>query len=298
MPMLNRHLAARIAIVFFLGNVAIATQAAEPNWQVVGNLLYQGIDDHPITLKDGTYEGAPYQVGGAARPRVTLVRELSASGDLDGDGKEETAVLLAQSSGGSGVFTYVAVVASRGGHFQNVGSYRLGDRVQIRKLAIENQSVVVEVIAAGGKDAACCPTEKRHLVLRLQDHGIKVVKSETTGPFTLADLEGMTWRLVQLDRNRPVPKDVAVTAIFQKGQVNGSAGCNRYFGNFSGTPYALKVGPFGATRRMCEANVMAVEDPFLRALGQITRVSIQFGQLALTYKTEKKIDTLLFVPVQ
>jgi len=298
MPMPNRHLVARIAIVLFVSNVAIATQVAEPNWQAVGNLLYHGIEDHPITLKDGSYEGAPYQAGGAARPRVTLVRELSASGDLNGDGEEETAVLLAQSSGGSGVFTYVAVVVSRGGHFQNIGSYRLGDRVQIRKLAIEEQSVIVDVIAAGAKDAACCPTEKRHIVLRLEGRGLKAVANEAMGTFTLADLEGITWRLVQLGRNRPVPKDVTVTAAFQKGQVNGSAGCNRYFGNFSGAPYALKVGPFGATRRMCEADVMAVENPFLRALGQITHLSIQLGQLALTYKTEKKIDTLLFVPVQ
>ena len=288
------NLTAQSAISLVLGSVAIAAQAEEPDWQAVGNLLYQGIYDQPVQLKDGVYDGAPFQPGAAARPRVTLVRELSASGDLDGDGKEDTAVLLTESSGGSGVFTYVAIVATRDGQLKNVGTYRLGDRVQIRKLTIAKQSAVVDVIAAGAKAAACCPTEKRHIVLRLEGHGLNAEKTDTTGQFTLADLEGVTWRLIKLGRDKPVPKEFSVTAVFKKGQVSGSAGCNRYFGNFSGTPYALKVGPFGATRRMCETNVMAVEDPFLRALGQTTRVSFQLGQLALTYKTEKGIDVLLF----
>jgi len=268
--------------------------AAEPTVNDLANLQYSGVYDRPISLHDGVYEGAPFTPGGTSRPRVTLVRELTASGDLDGDGKNETAVLLAESSGGSGVFTHVAVVAQRDGGFINVGTRRLGDRVQIHRLAIEEKAVVVDLIAAGSKDAACCPTEKRHIVLRLEDHGLKAVKTEMTGQFTLADLEGETWRLVRLGRDMPVPKEVAVTATFQKGQVNGLAGCNRYFGNFSGTPYALKVGPFGATRRMCEEKIMAVEDPFLRALGHVSRISFQLGQLSLSYKTDKGVDNLVF----
>ena len=295
---MNYKSIARIRIVgmSMASLVAACAGVTTPTLEDAANLGYHGIEKTSITLKDGVYQGAPYHPGGAARPRVTLVRELSAQGDLNGDGNKEMAVLLAANSSGSGVFTYVAVLGQHDGRLQNLGTYRLGDRVQIRHFAISKQSIAVDLVAAGAKDAACCPTEKRHIVLRLKDRELSAVKAETTGKFKLTDLEGVTWRLVRLGREVVVPKSIDVTATFQKGQVNGSAGCNRYFGNFSGTPYELKAGPFGATRRMCEPAVMAVEDPFLRALGSVTRVSFHLGQLALTYKTEKGVETLFFVP--
>jgi hypothetical protein len=100
------------------------------------NLTYQGIYDHPVTVHDGVYEGEPFVPGGASRPRVELVEDLLVQGDLDGDSVEEAAVLLAESSGGSGVMTYLALVTWRDGAPVNLATRLIGDRVQIRSLRV------------------------------------------------------------------------------------------------------------------------------------------------------------------
>ena len=69
-----------------------------------------GIYENPIKLKDGRYEGEPFVPGGASRPTVTLLPEPRARFDVDGDGSPEWLAVLAESSGGSGTFLYLAVV--------------------------------------------------------------------------------------------------------------------------------------------------------------------------------------------
>ena len=71
------------------------------------NLEYGGIEPQPIKLIDGAYESA-------ARVTVRLADELVGSGDLDGDGKADAAVLLTKSSGGNGELTYLAIVVQAG----------------------------------------------------------------------------------------------------------------------------------------------------------------------------------------
>lgn len=265
-------------------------------------MAYGGIYEQPVTLTNGVYEGSPFVAGGASRRRVQLVRPLHAVGDLDGDAIPETAVLLAESAGGSGVRTYVAIVARRGKRPTNVATRLIGDRVQIRRLAIEAGAVELEIIAAGPNEAMCCPTAKRRLVLRLTrrawhaslwDELVQAL-SEDLGPLTLTDLEGVTWRLVQLGRNAPVPEAVSITVSFTEGRLSGSAGCNRYFGEISGGPHELKLGPLGATQRMCEPAIMAVEDRYLSVLERAMKFGFYLGRLALTYQSAEGIDALLF----
>ncbi len=43
------------------------------------NARITGIYAAPITLEDGQYQGAPFVPGGASRPTVTLLRELTAA---------------------------------------------------------------------------------------------------------------------------------------------------------------------------------------------------------------------------
>ena len=77
--------------------------------------------------------------------------------DLDGDGIDDAAVLLAESSGGSGAFTWLAVVSCRDGRAVNTGTIGLGDRVMIRSLGGQEGSIVVEFVAAGPGEPLCCP---------------------------------------------------------------------------------------------------------------------------------------------
>ena len=74
------------------------------------NATFVGVTEAPVTLVDGRWEGEPFEPGDASRPWVELASGLAAMSDLDGDGREETAVVLSTGAGGSGLFSYVPVI--------------------------------------------------------------------------------------------------------------------------------------------------------------------------------------------
>jgi hypothetical protein len=101
--------------------------------------------------------------------------------DLDGDGFDDAAVLLAESSGGSGVFTYLAIVACRDGRAVNIGTIGLGDRVMIRSMTGQEGAIVVEFVAAGPGEPLCCPTRKVRNRYLLRGGKLLLTSSEVQG---------------------------------------------------------------------------------------------------------------------
>jgi hypothetical protein len=106
------------------------------------NATYKGIYDEPVTLKDGDYESQTVRPDGPKRPRVGLLPATLVTGDINGDGTPETVVLLWEASGGSGVFTHVAVVSDKGGKAENIATARIGDREQVQSISIAGQDIV------------------------------------------------------------------------------------------------------------------------------------------------------------
>jgi hypothetical protein len=68
-------------------------------------------------------------------------------------------VVLAESSGGSGTFDYLAVVKRTASGIENVATAALGDRVQIRSARVDNGMLLASVVRAGKDDPMCCPGE-------------------------------------------------------------------------------------------------------------------------------------------
>lgn len=263
------------------------------------DLTYQGIYDYPVTLRDGVYEGDPFVPGGLSRPRVQLVEDIHVRGDLDGDGVDEAAVLLAESAGGSGVMTYLALVAWRDGIPENRDTVLIGDRVQIRSLALDQRELILDFIKAGPKDAACCPTRKTRTIFQLRHGQLVEASSKGRGSVSAKDLEGVAWRLTHLDRRTEVPEGVLVTLTVEGDRVSGSAGCNRYFGSVRESgPSELAIGPLGSTRMACPEPKMETEHRFLKALEKVNGFGFLNGRLALTYQLDEDagVDTLLFAP--
>lgn len=142
------------------GNSGPAPGAAALDADRLRHATYNGILDHPVTLENGRYEGEPFAPGSATRPLVKLVPGILATGDLDGDGIDEAVVVLAHSSGGSGVFMYLATVRDDDGGVENTATVRLGDRVKVLAVAIDDDQVVAELVEHGPNDAMCCPTSQ------------------------------------------------------------------------------------------------------------------------------------------
>jgi uncharacterized membrane protein len=120
-----------------------------------------GIYAEPIQLQNGRYVGQPFITGGASRPTLTLLPKPIALVDSDADGEREWLVVLAESSGGSGTFYYLAVMQQSGVGFRSRATVLIGDRVQIERISVDGATVRIDLLAAGGDDPACCPSEVR-----------------------------------------------------------------------------------------------------------------------------------------
>ncbi|MEN8809103.1 MAG: hypothetical protein ABF291_16615 [Desulfobacterales bacterium] len=128
---------ATIALVVGAGNAAdrLDTAASDPL-----NATYL-IEGKVVGLVDGRCE-VPAAPGSAMKTR-TAVWGQPVYGDMDGDGDEDTAVLLTHDPGGSGTFYYVAAAVSVDGRYQGTNAVLLGDRIAPTDIEIRNGGIVV-----------------------------------------------------------------------------------------------------------------------------------------------------------
>jgi len=268
-----------------------------PSIDELANATFAGISDQTVTLENGRWEGKPFVAGGASRPRVGLVEHFRLSGDLDGDGKEESAVLLWESSGGSGTRLYLAAAGRHGDHVENLATAFIGDRVQVRAGWVAGARVILDLIEAGPNDAACCPTQKATKTWALDAEGLTLVSTETTGTLSVADLRGPEWVLADLGRDQPVADGVEITLSFEDDRAAGTGGCNRYFGTVnSERPGKLRFSGMGATRMACPEPAMDLEQRYLSTLAGATGYSFLAGRLVLSCDTADGPVALIFAP--
>jgi hypothetical protein len=120
------------------------------------------VEGGSVTLTDGTYEDTTQRI------LITLA-EPYASGDLDGDGDADAAVVIGSNTGGSGVFVDLAVVLASPGGPTNVATASLGDRTRVDSLYIEQGRIYADVMQHGPDDPMCCPSDEATRIFTLQD---------------------------------------------------------------------------------------------------------------------------------
>lgn len=276
-----------------------AMSAKPPNMEELANATFTGILEEPVRLVDGSWQGEPFVEGGVSAPAVGLVRQFQLTGDLTGDGMEETAVLLWTSSGGSGTFDYLAVTGRTVEGIAILGTAELGDRVQIRRGRLVDGTIALDVLQTGPEDAACCPTQLATRIWELGPDGLTETASEITGTMSVAELRGPEWVLTDFAWNEPAPPDPEVTLVFEDDQIAGRAGCNGFFADVEeggDSPNGLSIGPVGSTRMMCSEEIMQVEDRFLRQLAGANSYSYLAGRLALSWQDDRSAGVMLFAP--
>ena len=283
------------AVLVAICLAATGPGTAAPGLEAMANIAYAGIHETPVTLVDGLYEGEPFVPEGAARPRVELLRDLHATGDIDGDGVEDAWVLLNESSGGTGQLLHLAVVSEAGGSPRNIATIAIGDRVKVMSLQAEGGTATLTYVAPGPQEPACCPTQMFSGVYGLEDGRLTELSREELGTLSLEELQETTWQLQRFARDEPVPDGVLITAVFENDRISGSAGCNRYFATVSApSPYDLGIGPAGTTRMACPPPQAAAETRYLRALTNATQYSFVLGKLAISYRLDDNHGTLIF----
>lgn len=282
-----------VVILFTIISTALIAQtgfACEAGSSItrLGNATYTGIEDEPLTLLSGQWEGTPYLEGGASRPRVGLFEDFYFTGDLDADGQDEAVAILWQSAGGTGSNIYIAVMKSDNGGFNNISTTLVGDRVKLRGGRIDSGKIMLDVLQAGENDPMCCPTQLATRSWVLRDRQLEEDKIEVTGLLSLSVLEGSEWILTRMSREQAVPEDAEVTIAFNPGRISGRSACNRYSADIKEGDSAgeILIGPTMGTRMACPDHLMEVESMYLEALAQVTDFSFYSGKLMLNGQKE------------
>ncbi len=131
-----------------------------------GDATYR-IDAEAYTLRDGQVivENLP----GAASKTVVQLYGEPVQGDLDGDGMPDAALLLVQTTGGSGTFYYLAAALNRDGGFVGTRAVFLGDRIEPLQLAIRYGVVIIDYADRRPQEAMASPPSlaaSKYLVCR------------------------------------------------------------------------------------------------------------------------------------
>jgi heat shock protein HslJ len=282
---------ASVAAISWAGNGA-------PSGDELAAATYHGIESAPVTLSGGHWEGEPAEAGSASVPRVDLNREFRITGDLDGNGNKETVALLHYNFGGSGVFSYLAVVGrDENGAVKNFATMLLGDRVQLRSARVNDGVLEVKTVEGGPGDGACCPGQKRQRMMALEDGKLVETSNEDHGRLGLEDLQGVVWRLVSWGTGEPAEEGIDVDIAFGDGLISGSSGCNRYQAGVESGDLAGEFSlssPLAGTRMACEPGVDAIEARFLGALQQVKRYRFAGGRLVLDWSDAEAWGSLGF----
>jgi hypothetical protein len=117
------------------------------------------IDGRPITLEGGraTIEAFP----GAASKSVIEISGEPVIGDLDHDGVPDAALLLVETTGGSGTFYHVATAFNRDNQFFGTRAVLLGDRIVPQQLLIRYGIVIVDYLDRRPGEAMATPPSQK-----------------------------------------------------------------------------------------------------------------------------------------
>jgi hypothetical protein len=98
-------------------------------------------DDGPVTLSRGKIE-RPIAQGSSFIEEIVLTDKV-AYGDINGDQKEDAAILILRSGGGSGSFIYVAAMVSGPVNYRGSNAVFIGDRIMPDTITVEGARIKV-----------------------------------------------------------------------------------------------------------------------------------------------------------
>jgi hypothetical protein len=137
-----------------------------------GSYVLSAANGLKVTLVDGKFEFNDTAKHVTARGQLL---EPVAYGDVDGDGRADTVLIIAVNNGGSGTFHELIVLLAGKGQ---AASRVMGDRISEKKLTIQNGSISLEYIRSGPKDPLCCPTEHALTTLQYKNNDLVVLSDQ------------------------------------------------------------------------------------------------------------------------
>ena len=244
-------------------------------------------------LRGGEFR-EPVAEGSATELVITV--EQASLGDLNGDGLEDAAVVLATDPGGSGRFYTLHALTGTAGKPTDAGSVFLGDRIVLRGVAVEAGGVSVDLLDRREDDPMSAPPMiPRQRRYELKEAGL--IESERDASPNTNGLAGFEWTLVavggpgtpealELADARPpsitfTEEPADETADDAPRRLAGFGGCNRFMGSYTASEDRLVISPLGTTLMMCAPEAMRIEEAFLPALQEASRYTITGDRLTV-----------------
>ena len=145
--------------------------------------------DYAITGFDNAstlyhFTDGQYQKGDPSSPDFADLRLLDFMpfGDLNEDGVDDAAVLIAENYGGTGVFVSVYAMLNENGQPRQAASYAIDDRPQINALEIRNGEIFLDAVVHGPSDPLCCPASPVTRTFRLMGASLVLVNATSQTP--------------------------------------------------------------------------------------------------------------------
>ncbi len=116
-------------------------------------------------------------VPGSVEKLETTTFDKPAVGDLNGDGKNDSAILLVQDSGGSGLFYYLVAVINDAGVAKNTNSIFIGDRIEPVSVVIKANRIELNYVDRNPNEPMTAdPTVKIKKTFEVRDTNLVEVK--------------------------------------------------------------------------------------------------------------------------
>lgn len=254
-----------------------------------------------VTLEGGAY----HATGTPGTPGELAIRFVDhAVGDLDGDGRDDAAVVLVEEAGDERLFRLHARLSDEDGGTRDVASRLLGDRIRIRGVRILDDLIATDLlIRAPGEPVAAPPSVPTTLGFALTGRGLLPIDPPGAGVERrglspgdpLARLSSGDWLLSglgaeggaelladvsRLPRLRFTPELLDEDGV--RGRLSGFAGCNRIFASYrADAEGGLRVSAPARTRRSCEGPEAELERLITDALETAGRFSLEGDDLVL-----------------
>ena len=159
-----------IAGVLFIKKYSYAPVLSQVPQDVFKNASFE-IDGKLVQLEDGVAETEIYP--GSASKLVTRYFGNVATGDLNFDGVDDTAFLVTQEGGGSGIFYYVVVNYSIADGHKTTNAFLIGDRIAPQSTnIIANELHVNFAERYPGEPMTAQPSVGATLLLKVTPEGV------------------------------------------------------------------------------------------------------------------------------
>lgn len=129
------------------------------------------IDNKPIKLVNGVLEEP---IENSSAKIITNYIGYAASGDLNGDGAEDHAFWITQSTGGSGTFYYVVAALKDGESYKTGNAFYIGDRISPESTQIRADVHELHLNYADRKQdepMTAQPSQQKTLLLKVSPNG-------------------------------------------------------------------------------------------------------------------------------